>query len=49
MRRKHTYRAAQTAALQHPCRLAVNTLHASLRHQLSTSVSLVVSINTGYE
>ncbi len=40
---------AQAAALKHPCRLAANTMYRDLRHQISPVLSLVLSINTGYE
>lgn len=44
-----TYTEPQQAALAHPCRLAVNTLHSALRHQLVGKMSMLLSINTGYE
>ncbi len=44
-----SYTNAQRSALRWPCRLAVCTMRAGLRHQLSPALSLVLSINTGYE
>lgn len=43
------YSAAQRAALDHPCRLAALTARSVLATQLSPTLSLVLSINTGYE
>ncbi len=43
------YTPPQLAALAHPCRLAAMTARSALRHQISPAVSLVLSINTGYE
>ena len=43
------YTKAQRAALKYPCRLAAFTFRSSTRHQISPTMSLVLTINTGYE
>lgn len=45
---------AQATALQHHCRLSIETMHPRFRHQrpLATSVvltSVVLTVNSGYE
>lgn len=46
---KHRYTPAQRAALENPCRLAALTVSSKLGHSVSPALSLVLSINTGYE
>lgn len=38
----------QQTALQHPCRLEVETLHPRFRHQRETH-NLILTLNAGYE
>jgi len=40
---------AQTIALRHPCYLAGETLHPRFRHRITSQMSLVLTVNAGYE
>lgn len=40
---------AQTIALRHHCRLAIETTHPRFGHLLGHGLSLVVTVNSGYE
>lgn len=40
---------AQRIALNHPCYLASETMHPRFRSRLTATMSLVLTINTGYE
>lgn len=39
---------AQTTAIEHPCRLAVETMHPRFRER-SGITTVVLTVNTGYE
>lgn len=40
---------AQQTALRHHCRLAAETVHPRFRTVLPTGLSVVITVNSGYE
>ncbi|HEX7926473.1 MAG TPA: hypothetical protein VF678_02710 [bacterium] len=40
---------AQTIALRHHCRLAIETAHPRFAYRLDHGLSVVLTVNSGYE
>lgn len=41
--------AHQRTALRHHCRLALETVHPRFRYRVAPTVSVVLTVNSGYE